>query len=68
MKYYFVSSMYRYAGYQEFTPQSEVTEGQHPFEIIAEYSKTIKGEIVLLSWQEITKEEYDLFCKLDNGE
>lgn len=67
-KYYFVSTMYRYSD-QPFKPQHEVIKDQHPFETIAEYNKSIPhGEVVLLSWQEITKEEYDFYQKLEKEE
>lgn len=66
-KYYFVSSMYRWtyaASRMQFEPQASVT-AMHPFKYIEDLNKVENSETVLVAWQEITKQEYDLFKKLD---
>lgn len=69
MKYYFVSSMYRWTynakSPMPFEVQSSVTE-MHPFEFIDDLNNTVpNSETRLFGWQEITKEEYDLYKKLE---
>jgi hypothetical protein len=70
-KYYFISSMWAHEPGPQFgayRPQSCVIEGQHPFEYISYLNKLPVNNgytTVLLSWQEITKEEYELYNKLE---
>jgi hypothetical protein len=60
-KYYFISSMYRYQEINEFRPMQEVSD-EHPFQVMAHYEiSQPHTEIVLISWQGITKEEFELY-------
>lgn len=71
IKYYFVSSMWAHETGPQFGtygPQSCVIEGQHPFEHIDNLNKRPVNNgytTELLSWQEITREEYELYKKLE---
>ena len=60
--------MWAYEVRGNFKPQACVIKGVHPFEYIATLNKAQVNagyETVLLSWQEITKEEYELYNKLE---
>jgi hypothetical protein len=70
-KYYFVNSLYINTIDGKIgngLPQTEAID-IHPFEWLAELNKFGKekkmGGNVLLSWQEITEEEYTLYKKLE---
>lgn len=60
-KYYFYSSMYEYYANGLFRPQSGVTD-VHPIQFIRHLNDTVNdSNTVLLGWQEITKEEYNMY-------
>jgi hypothetical protein len=70
-KYYFVNSLYINTidgTIGKSLPQTEAID-IHPFEWLAGLNKFAKdknmGDNVLVSWQEITEEEYNLYKKLD---
>ena len=60
-KYYFFSSMYQYYQNGIWRPQSGVID-MHPFEWVDRLNNRIdNSETILISWQEITEEEYGLY-------
>lgn len=64
MKYYFFSSFYSaYGG--KWKPQVGVCN-EHPFVLIDHYNKMEGYETRLMSFQEITKGEYDLYKDLED--
>lgn len=66
MKYYFVNYFFKVGDMMQFQPTAEVIADKHPFELMAEYEQRLKDyELRLGSWQQITKEEYELYKKLN---
>lgn len=67
MKYYFICYAYRTSP-QGWVFRNRVRREYHPFQIKHDMEKANNpdSEITLMSWQEITKEEYDLFLALSD--
>lgn len=64
-KYYFVYTVCEAYGSTTYMPQAFVTD-KHPFERVSELNKTVDNYVTTIqSWQEITKEEYDLYIQLE---
>lgn len=65
-KYYFVNTVCDWYNRGNFQPQTAVIVEKHPFEWVHHLNNiTPEGNTTLLSWQEITKEEYELYNKLE---
>lgn len=65
-KYYYVNSICIAYGNTDNKMNQCFVTNKHPFIQCHEYNKMDNYETILLSWQEITKDEYDLFNKLEN--
>lgn len=68
-KYYYINTVYQNFNRGDWTPQvAAINSDRHPIQWVHDLNKdnTSSQETILLSWQEITKEEYDLYEKLEN--
>lgn len=64
--YWFYSGVGK--GHPLASGQLSVTNGvsnRHPFAVEADMRKNVDPEFLLLCWQEITKEEYELYQKMN---
>lgn len=62
-KYYFFNSVYQYCGHRNWKPMSGVTD-MHPIQYTKHLNDTVaNSDTILLGWQEITEEEYNMYKK-----
>lgn len=67
MKYYFYSYWWHYSATDHYEVYSTVCAGIHPFQDIANYYDTESKETAeMISFQEISKEDFDLYESLND--